>query len=154
MKFGRRIGEQLLVVQESVRNAARAVGHHDDPFERHLGAEFFVNRQEHIVDQKEAVAGMADDAGNFVRLKANVERVENASGARNPEKGFEMARVVPHHRGDAVAGLKPEFGERRRKAPGARVEIAITGAGDGFVRLAGDDLDAREKFPRPLQDGG
>src|ERR1700719_4344912 len=80
--------------------------------------------------------------------------MQNAAGARHTEESFEMAGVVPHHGGHAVAGLQSEFRQSRREPARAPIEIAIAGASDGLVRFAGDDLDARKNLPGTLQDGG
>src|ERR1700731_4237292 len=80
--------------------------------------------------------------------------MQNAAGARHTEESFEMAGVVPHHGGHAVAGLQSEFRQSRREPERAPIEIAIAGASEGLVRFAGDDLDARKNLPGTLQDGG
>src|SRR5260370_4459008 len=89
-----------------------------------------------------------------MRMKAEVQSVQNAAGGGNAEKGFQVAGVIPHHGGDAIAGLQTEFGQCRGEAARTAVEFAITGARDGFVRLARDDLDPRKDFAGTLQDGG
>src|SRR5260370_15565015 len=90
---------------------------------------------------------MLGDAGNFMRMKAQVQRVQDAAGAGHAKEGFQVARVVPHHRGHALAGLQSKIREGSGEPPGAAVEIAETLANDGLVRLARDDLNARENFP-------
>ena len=70
--------------------------------------------------------------------------MENASGTWHPKEGFQMTGVVPHHGGDAVSRFKAELCKRVGEAAGTPIEIPIIRAGDGFVRLAGDDLDARK----------
>jgi len=73
---------------------------------------------------------------------------------RNAEECFEMAGVIPHHGGHAVARLQSEFRQCRREPARAPIEIAINSARDGLVRFAGDDLDARKDIPRTLENGG
>ena len=97
---------------------------------------------------------MLCDSGNFMGMEPQIQRMQNATGTRNAEEGFEMCGVVPHHGGYAVARLQSEFRQRRRKPARAPIEFAIAGARDGFVRLAGDDFDPREDLPRAFQDGG
>src|SRR6266446_1394123 len=80
--------------------------------------------------------------------------MQNAAGTRNTEEGFKVARVVPHHRGDAVTGFQAQFRESGREAARPAIEFAVARANDGLVRLARDDFDARKDLPGPLQDGG
>ena len=101
--------EQLLVVQQSLGYAATTVRNDKHFFERRVGTELLVNRQEDIVNQQEAVAGMPGDGGNFMGMEPEVQGMQNAAGARHAEESFEMAGVVPHHGGHAVAGLQSEF---------------------------------------------
>src|SRR2546421_6365040 len=97
---------------------------------------------------------MLGNAGNFMRMEPKIQSVENAAGTGNAEKRFQVARMVPHHGGYAVAPFQAEFGKSGGQAARPSVKIAIGGAGNGLVRLAGDDLDARKDLPRALQDGG
>src|SRR6267154_5788775 len=80
--------------------------------------------------------------------------MQNAAGARHAEESLQMAGVIPHHGGHAVAGPQSKFGQSRREPARAPVEFAITSACDGPTRLAGDDFDARKNLPGTLQDGG
>src|ERR1700674_2563020 len=146
--------EQLLVVQQSFGYAPTTIRNDNHFFERRVGRELLVNRQEHIVNQQEAVAGMLGDGGNFLGTKPKVQSMEDAAGTGNAEECFEMAGVVPHHGGHAVAGLQSEFRQSRREPTRAPIEFAITRARDGPIRFAGDDLDARKNLPGTLQDGG
>src|SRR6266446_9411005 len=80
--------------------------------------------------------------------------MQNAAGTRNTEEGFKVARVVPHHRGDAVTGFQAQFRESGREAARPAIEFAVARANDGLVRLARDDFDARKDLRGALQDGG
>src|SRR5712691_8500393 len=95
---------------------------------------------------------MTRDSGDFMRMQAEVEGMQDAPGARHAPKCLQMTGVIPHQRGDAVAGMHSKFGERTGKPAGAEVEFAIIGAHDGFVRLAGEDLDVRKYLPGALQE--
>ena len=101
--------EQLLVVQKSVGYAPTTIRNDNHFFEGRAGTELLVNWQEHIVNQQEAIAGMPGDGGNFMGMEPEVQGMQNAAGARHAEESFEMAGVVPHHGGHAVAGLQSEF---------------------------------------------
>ena len=89
-----------------------------------------------------------------MRMKPKIQGMQNAAGAGHAEEGFEMAGMIPHHGGDAVTGLQTEFRQGGGEPARAPVEVAITGAPDGLVRFAGDDLDARENFAGTLQNSG
>src|SRR5580704_3582987 len=79
--------------------------------------------------------------------------MQDAAAARDAKKGFEMARVVPHHGGHTVAGLHAKFRQRAGEPPRTPIELAVTSANDGPVRLTGDDFYTRKDFSGPLQDG-
>src|SRR6267143_1485183 len=146
--------EQLLVVQQSFGHAPTTIRNDNYFFEKRVGTELLVNWQEHIVNQQEAVAGMPGDGGNFMRMEPEVQGMQNAAGARHTEESFEMAGVVPHHGGHAVARLQSKFGQCRREPARAPVKFPITSARDGPIWFAGGDLDARKNLPGTLQDGG
>src|SRR5579864_6368406 len=80
--------------------------------------------------------------------------MQNAAGAGHAEESFEVAAVIPHHGGDAVAGLQAEFDERGSEAAGAAIEIAVAGARDGTVWAARNDFDAGEDLVRALEERG
>src|ERR1700676_793995 len=80
--------------------------------------------------------------------------MQNAASAGSSEKGFEVAGMVPHHGRDAITGAETEIGEGGSEAAGAVIEISIAGAGDGTVRAAGNDFDAREEFVGALEERG
>ena len=62
-----------------------------------------------------------------------------------------MARVIPHHGGDAVARTQTKFGERASEPPSAAVKITIRSANDRPVRPARDDFHAAKKLAGALQ---
>src|ERR1051325_1067108 len=84
-------------------------------------------------------------------MQTQIERVKNSARAGDAEKSFEMAGVIPHHGGDAVAGLEAEVSESRGQLASAAIKIAVHGANDGAVRSAGNDFHAREKLRVALQ---
>src|SRR5207244_12045537 len=53
----------------------------------------------------------------------------------------------------AVARFEAEFAEGRAKTAGATIEVPVTGANNGVVRLARHNFDAGKDFPGTLQDG-
>src|SRR5258706_13709097 len=135
-------GKQLFVIQEAFRHGVATVGHDDHALEGNILAKFFVQRQEHIVNQEEAVAGLPDDAGNFMRMKAKIQRMQNAASAWNAEECFQLADVIPHHGGHAIAAPQTEFRQCRGEPARAAMDYTITGANDGLIRSVGCDLDA------------
>src|SRR5215469_5192884 len=110
-KIVARTGEQFFVIQKTFRQgtAIATVGNNDDALEGRAVTEFLKRRQQAIVDEKEAVASMFDDAGNFMRVKTEVQRVQNAARAGNSKERLQVARMIPHHRSHAIAGLESEF---------------------------------------------
>src|SRR6266436_5961095 len=149
-----RFGKQLFIIQEAFRYGGGTVGHDDHTLGRNMHAMFLVKRQEHIVNQDKAVVGMPGDGGNFMWVKPQVQGVQNATGAGNAEESFQVAGVIPHHGSHAVTRLQAEFRQSRGEPAGAAVEFAITPARNGLIGSAGDNLDARKKLSRALQNGG
>src|SRR6184192_4949170 len=86
-------------------------------------------------------------------MKAQVQRMQDAAGAGNSEEGFQVARMIPHHGSYAVSRFEAEFAEGRAKTAGATIEVPVTGANNGVVRLARHNFDAGKDFPGTLQDG-
>ena len=148
------VGEQFFAIQEAVGDIVRFIGCDDDVLEGSIVAEFFVEGEKHVVNDEEAVVGLLGDSGDFVGMEAEIEGMEDAAAAGHAEKGFEMAGVVPHHGGDAVAALHSEFSEGGGQAAGAAIEFAEASASDGLVRLAGNDFGPGEDFAGALEDGG
>src|SRR5882762_10479560 len=100
-KFLRRGGQQFFVVQKTIRNFAAAIRNDNDFFEWRIGAKFFEDRKEYVIDDEETVLRVPRDGRDFVRMEAQIESVKNPSRAGYAKKGFEMAGMIPHHGGDA-----------------------------------------------------
>src|SRR5580700_1507198 len=145
-KIAAGFSEQFLIVQKTFGYVAATVGDDNYAFERRVLAEFFVDRQEDIVNQQKAVAGMPGYRADFMRMQAEIQGVQDAASAGHAEEGFQVAGVVPHHGSDAVAGLHAEFSKGFRKEARAAIEFAIAAARDGLIGLARNDLDARKDF--------
>src|SRR6266404_2734278 len=86
--------------------------------------------------------GLPGGAGNFMRMKAKIQRMQNAASAWNAEECFQVADVIPHHGGHAIAAPQTEFRQCRGEPARAAIEFTITGANDGLIRSVGCDLDA------------
>ena len=67
---------------------------------------------------------MLRDYCNFVRVKTQIQGMQDATAAWNSEKGFEMFGVVPHHGGDTVTVLHSQFRQGTGKPPGPAMEFA------------------------------
>src|SRR5437764_8273633 len=81
--------EQIFVIQAIFRHGVAAIGDDDHSFEGNILAEFFVKRQEYIVDQKEPVAGLLGDACNFMGMETKIQSMQDAAGTRNAEEGLQ-----------------------------------------------------------------
>src|SRR5258707_6637746 len=80
--------------------------------------------------------------------------MQDAACCGNTEEGFEVAGVIPHHGGDAIAGTEAELGQSRGQAASPAVEVTVAGADDRAVLAAGDDFDTREKLVSALEERG
>src|SRR5882762_11167591 len=100
------IGEKEFVIYKPFRHSVGTMRNHNHFFEGSVAAELFVNGKKDVVDQQEAVAGMLCDSCNFMGMEPQIQRMQNATGTRNAEEGFQMCGVVPHHGGYAVACLQ------------------------------------------------
>ena len=96
---------------------------------------------------------MFGDAGDFMGVKAQVQRVQDATGTGNSEECLQMARMIPHHGSNAVARLQAEFCESGRETARPAVEFSVTAANNGLVRLSRNNFDPGENLPRTLQNG-
>ena len=83
-------GEQIFVAFEALARGDGIAGVRDDEnaFEWDGSAKLFKDRQEAIIDQQKSVARRVGDGGDFVRMQPQIERVQDAAGAGNAEKGF------------------------------------------------------------------
>src|SRR5882762_4792638 len=70
-------GEQLLVVQQSFVYAPATILNDNRLFERRDSTKLLVNRQEHIVNQQQAVAVMLGNAINFMRMEPKIQSVQD-----------------------------------------------------------------------------
>src|SRR5579872_7479346 len=80
--------------------------------------------------------------------------MKDAAGTGHAKKGFQVAGMVPHHRGDTVARSQPQLGEGVREAARPAVEVPVGAADNRPVRFAGNDLYAVEQLAGPLQNHG
>src|SRR5256884_32673 len=119
-------GKQFFVIQKAFGHGVETVGDHDNAFERGVFAKLFIDGIKHVVDKEKAVPSVLGDGGNFVGMKAQVQRMQDAAGAGNSEEGFQVARMIPHHGSYAVARFEAEFAEGRAKTAGATIEVPVT----------------------------
>ena len=149
-----RFREQLFVIEKAVRHAAAAVRGDDHALEVRYLAKLLINREKNVINDQEAIPRVICDGGDFVRVQAEVQSVQYAARARDPEERFEMTGMIPHHRSDAVAPPESELCERRSEPARAAVELAVAGADDRAVRLARYNLHAGEKLSGALEHRG
>jgi hypothetical protein len=117
-----------------------------------LSFELFKEVQEHVVHNQEAVLGVVDDVRQFVGMKPKVQGVQYATCARDAEVGFQVGIVVPHEACDPVSRLKTCRLENCGKGSCTLGHFPVRIAVNRVVRTAGDNLDVRKKFCRPLQE--
>ena len=150
---GVRVGgrQQRFVIGEPGRHRRAAEGEHDDFLEFVQVRKLLVQRQQHVVDDEEAVLGVARDPADFFRRQAQVERVHHAAGGGNAEVGFQVGVVVPAQRGHALSFLQPQIKQRRRQGAGAAVVLGVAVALEALVGQARDDVVAVKDLARALQ---
>src|SRR5947199_1197458 len=135
--------KQIFVIQETFGHGVAAIRDDDHSFEGNILAEFFVKRQEDIVDQKEPVTGLFGDSCNFMRMETKIQSMQDAAGTRNADEGLQVAGMHRHHGAETVTRSQTKFRQRSRESACATVEFAIARAIDGLVWPAGNDLDVR-----------
>ena len=59
--------------------------HHEHALELHFRHELFQHRQQHIVHDQETVLRVVGDLGDFVRMQAQVQRMQHAARGGNAE---------------------------------------------------------------------
>ena len=149
-EFFWRFFQKKFVIDEWRNHFRPAERHHDHLLEIRLRFELLVERQQDVVDDEEAVLGMAGDPADLVGRKAQVQRVHHPARRRNAEIALEMRVVVPAQRGDAVALLQSGGEQRGGELARAPAEIRESVPPQRLVRKAADDLDLRKQLARPL----
>ena len=107
--------------------------------------------QQHVVHNQEAILGMVDDVGQFVRMEPKVQGVQYAACARNAEVSFQVGIMVPHQARDSVTQFKTSRLENYDKGSCTLGHFPIRITVNRVVRAAGDNFDVRKKLCRPLQ---
>ena len=128
--------EKRLVIVVARGDAAAGVGNHNDALQARVVAEFFVDREQDVVNDQEAVFGVMGDPGDFLGMQTDVQGIEDAAGAGHSKKDFQVPGMVPHHGGHAFAGAQAELGQRVGEAAGAAVKLRVAGPLDGTIRAA------------------
>ncbi len=77
------------------RYPSAAQRHHDHAIEPNFVPEFLIQRQQHVIDDEKAVAGMTGDGRDVVRMQAQIQRVRYAARACDPEVRLEMRVMIP-----------------------------------------------------------
>ena len=132
--------EERFVIIEAALDRGTAERKHDHALEAMQRRELAVERQQHVVDDQEAVPGVRSDPAGVARREAQVERVHDPARGRNAEVALQMSVMVPKERGDAIALLKTQPPERRAERAGAGVEVGVGMAPQALVGQPRDDL--------------
>ena len=143
-------GEQVLVVQELVAvevggDVALAVVHHHqvaDPLERRQQRR--EQTEQRAVDEDHLVVGVVDDVGELLGEQSDVQRVQDAPGARRGEVQLEVAGGVPPERRHAAVGRDAEVVEDPAEPPGPLGPAAVVRALQPGPRRGGDLLVGEE----------
>ena len=94
---------------------------------------------------------MFHNRSKFLRMKAQIERIDDAAGARNAEEAVHVRGVGPHHRADAVAGSKAKPSQSGSQAARAPMEIGVSRARQGAARTARHHFSARKQKSGAIQ---
>ena len=89
------VGEQGFVVEELTRHRRAGEREHDDLLEAMGVGELAVQRQQHVVDDQEAVGRIAGDPAEVRRRQAQVQGVHHPARGRDAEVALEVRMVVP-----------------------------------------------------------
>src|SRR2546429_902437 len=81
-------GKQFFVIQKAFGHGVETVGDHDNAFERGVFAKLFIDGIKHVVDKEKAVPSVLGDGGNFVGMKAQVQRIDRKSTRLNSSHGY------------------------------------------------------------------
>src|SRR3954469_20537294 len=133
-----------LVVLAAFGQRATSVAYYKHALKLCLCAYLLVNGQQDIVNNQEPVLRMIRDVRELVRMQAEIQCMQNSSGARDPKIRFKVGIVIPHQRGHALASLQPEPLQSTRKRSGTRCNIAVSLAMNRVVREPRNDLDLWE----------
>ncbi len=136
--------QQILVAQQigdlGVRHVV-AVAKRDPAFDqRQVGRERTDERGEDGIEAHIGVFGVVHDVTQLLGKQARIDRVQHEPRAGDAIVDFEMAIGVPGERRDAVARVQAKALQRMGEPPGARGDVAVTGAIDDPVGIARDDF--------------
>ena len=120
-------GDQLLVVEDPVvvrdrRRRRRPSRRRASPSRSRRRAARA--REQRAVDEDHLVLGVVDDVGELLGEQADVQRVQDAPGARRGEVQLQVAGAVPGERADAGVGGEAERVERAAEPAGALGPLA------------------------------
>ena len=141
-----------LVGARRVEQRLVAVLDDDHVLDLRLVLELVEQRQQGLVDDDGLVVRVVGDVGEVARVQAEVERVQDEPGARDPEVRLEVLVVVPAQCGDPVAGLEAQLlqGDGELLGPPGHVRVRV--AVEALVGEPRDDLLVAEERLRTPQD--
>jgi hypothetical protein len=142
--------QQLRVIQRAFRHVS-VVADHDDaaiPDVRPHGLE---DGPEHLVDDEDAVVGVLDDVAQFLRVQADVQRVEHRARRGDAVVGLQVTGMIPAKRGDTIAAADAERPQRRSEPAGVSEALVVGRSADAAVGAPTDDLLVRKQRSRTPQ---
>ena len=152
-RLGLARGQQRVVV-ERAGGCCAILRDHDDMLERRTCGEFLECGPEHVVHDGDAVACIAGDEGEIIRVEPKVQRVEHQARRGRAEVCFEVPVMVPGERGDAIAGPHAKSAERCRQSPCLLEALAIGVPVQRSIGTPADDLARRVQALGVAQEGG
>ena len=143
--------EQVFIAFILSRNRLPAERHDKHALKMHLRANRFVDGKEDVVNDQIAIARVVSDVSKLVGMQPKIQRMEHATGSRYAEVCFEMRRMIPHQRGDAVASSKSGQFQSASQASSASIDRAIIRASDRAVGPARNDFHLSVKLSGTLE---
>src|SRR5277367_288061 len=95
-RIGAATPQEKFIVFVALRYRLATERNNDHAFEVYAMPDLFVEREQNIVDDENAVLGVVDYIRQLIGVKTEVKRVENASDYGNRKICFEMGIVIPH----------------------------------------------------------
>jgi hypothetical protein len=92
-----------------------------------------------VINKNNLIIRVVDDEGELVGMKAQIERVEDATSQWDAEVRFEVLIVVPSKSRDTVSWPDAKPVKRRSEASRADGEVRKRMTMYRLVRAAGDD---------------
>ncbi len=144
----------LVVLVAVVSRCQRLTGRtkHEHLLEGGVSDESRQQRQEHVVDDQEAIFGVVADVAQVAGRKPQVQGVVDAAGQGHTKVGLEVSVVIPHQRGDPLPWLQTRLDQAPGERPCAPLKLGVAVAAQGLVGELRDDLDLGEQARSPSEE--